>query len=282
MKIGAHISTAGGVHNIFQRAEEIEAEAIQMFISGRTNWRAPVVKEESLDKFYKIKSNNDIPLFFHGIYLINLATQDSEHLEKSKDSLRNYMDWAGKLGVIGTIFHLGSHKGVGFDEMKDQICRAMVEVLDSSDNDAKLIIENSAGGCNTVGYRFSEIGSLLDRCDQHPRIAVCLDTCHLFSAGYDISTPDGCASVMDEFQKEIGLERLVAVHANDSKTPLQSGRDRHENIGDGYLGYDGFRSVMSHPAFSQVPVLLEVPGLQKEGPDLENVGRLKRIRDDVA
>ena len=106
--------------------------------------------------------------------------------------------------------------------MKDQICRAMVEVLDSSDNDAKLIIENSAGGGNTVGSRFSEIGSLLDRCDQHPRIAVCLDTCHLFSAGYDISTPDGCASVMDEFQKEIGLERLVAVHANDSKTPLLS------------------------------------------------------------
>ena len=222
MKIGAHISTAGGVHNIFQRAEEIEAEAVQMFISGRTNWRAPVFKEESLSAFYEIKSTNDTPLFFHGIYLINLATQDPEHLEKSKESLRNYMDWAGKLGVTGTIFHLGSHKGVGFNEMQDQICRAMVEVLDSSDNNAKLIIENSAGGGNTVGSRFSEIGSILDHCGKHPRIAVCLDTCHLFSVGYDISTPAGCATVMEEFEKEIGLERLIAVHANDSKTPFKS------------------------------------------------------------
>ncbi len=282
MKIGAHISSAGGINNIFDRAEEIEAEAIQMFISGRTNWRDPVVKEEALVKYQKIKNSSKIPLFFHGIYLINLATQDSSHLEKSKSSLANYTKWAGKLGVSGTIFHLGSHKGVGFQAMEKQICSALVEVLEESDTDTKLIIENSAGGGNTIGSSFAEIGSIINHCGKHSRIGVCLDTCHLFAAGYDISTRKGCELVMEEFEKEVGIERLLAVHANDSKTPLGSGRDRHENIGDGYLGYDGFKAIMSHPAFSQVPFLLEVPGLQKEGPDLENILRLKRIRDEVA
>ena len=168
-----------------------------------------------------------------------------------------------------------------FDAVKDQICRVMLEVLESADNDSMLLIENNAGQGNGIGSTFAEVGELIRGCDHHPRIGVCLDTCHAFAMGYEITTREGCELAMAEFDREIGFDRLRAVHANDSKMPLGGVRDRHENIGDGHMGLDGFRNILGHAAFRDAPLLLEVPGIEGGGPDEENVNRLKRIREEV-
>lgn len=281
MRIGAHVSSAGGPANAFPKAAEIGAEALQVFISAPQQWRLPALKDEQVDAFLERKEAAGIPVFFHGIYLMNFASQDPGILEKSVASLTSYLQWADRLGVVGTVFHVGSHLGAGFDAMLPQMCRLLRECLEGAPNDTLLILENSAGQGNCCGKDWAELGALVRGLDNDPRVAVCIDTCHAFAMGHDLATPEGCELAMTEFDHEIGLDRLVAVHANDSKMPLGGVRDRHENIGDGQIGYDGFRTIMAHPAFADVPFLLEVPGIDGKGPDAENIARLKRLRDEV-
>lgn len=266
---------------MFERAQEMGAEALQIFISAPQQWKPPVLTDEDVVAFKADLDANPMPVFFHGVYLVNLAADDDVLGNRSTGSLKQYLKKCGEMGVRGTIFHVGSHKGAGFEGTVDRICKRMGEALDYADNDAFLIMENNAGQGGGIGCTFAELGALVRGMGSHPRIRVCMDTCHAFAMGYDIATKDGCEKAMDEFDREIGLERLVAVHANDSKMPLGGVRDRHENIGDGHIGYDGFRTIMSHPAFADVPFLLEVPGIDGNGPDKENIDRLKKLRAEV-
>jgi len=282
MHIGAHISSAGGIHKVFERADAIGAEAIQIFPSAPQQWKAPVISDEQAGLFREGLQASGKPAFFHGVYLVNLGSSDEALLERSVTSLSAYLDWAGKLGVRGTIFHVGSHLGRGWDdELVAQVCGLMRRVLDAAPNDSLLVIENNAGQGNCVGATFEEIGAIIRGLDSDKRVAVCLDTCHALAMGYDIATTKGCDAAMKTFDKEIGLERLVAVHANDSKMPLGGTRDRHENIGDGHIGLEGFACVMRHKAFRDVPFFLEVPGFDGKGPDIENVMRLKALRAGI-
>lgn len=281
MRIGAHVSSAGGPQNAFPRAAEIGAEAVQLFISAPQQWRLPNLKDEQVAAFKEAHQAAGIPAFFHGVYLMNFASQDPAILEKSVASLTSYLQWADKLGVVGTIFHVGSHLGAGFEPMLEQMCRLLRQCLEAAQNESLMILENSAGQGNCVGKDFAELGALVRGLDNDPRVAICVDTCHAFAMGYDIRTREGCEMAFEELDREVGLDRLVAVHANDSKMPLGGVRDRHENIGDGHIGYEGFRAFMSHPAVRDVPFLLEVPGLDNKGPDEENVMRLKRIREEL-
>jgi deoxyribonuclease IV len=282
MRIGAHVSSAGGPQNAFWRAQEIEAEAVQVFLSAPQQWRAPSLSDEQVSDFQTGRIESGMPVFFHGVYLVNLGSQDEAILQKSVDSLTQYLIWTDRLGGDGTIFHMGSHLGLGFEAVLPQICRLIGEVLEAAPGTASLILENNAGQGNCVGRTFKEIGDVIRGVDGDPRLKVCIDTCHAFAMGYDLATREGCELAMEEFDREIGFDRLAAVHANDSKMPLGGVRDRHENIGDGHIGYDGFRTILSHRAFKDVSFLLEVPGIEgKGGPDLENVNRLKRIRNDV-
>ena len=281
MRIGAHIRTSGGMEKTFERAAAIGAEAVQLFISAPQQWKPPAISEEQVAAFRTAHDEAGLPAFLHGVYLINLASDDPALLGRSVGSLKQYLNWGDTLGVTGTIFHVGSHKGAGFDAVVEQVCRLMREALDFASNDQLLIMENNAGQGGGVGSRFAELGAILRGLHNDPRVPVCLDTCHAFAMGYDIASREGCELAMAEFDREIGLDRLVAVHANDSKMPLGGVRDRHENIGDGHIGLDGFRTIMSHPAFADVPFLLEVPGIDREGPDVENIQRLKRLRDEV-
>lgn len=258
------------------------AEAIQLFITAPQQWRAPNISDEQVEAFRAARDEMSVPVFFHGVYLINFGSADSAILDKSVASLAAYLRWADTLGVKGTIFHVGSHLGAGFEAVLPQMCARMRRALDEAGNESWLILENNAGQGNCCGRSFPELGALIRGLDGDARVRVCLDTCHAYAMGYDIATAEGCAAAMDEFDREIGLDRLVAVHANDSKMPLGGIRDRHENIGDGYIGYDGFKTIMRHPAFGGIPFLLEVPGLDKKGPDAENIARLKRLRDEVA
>ena len=173
------------------------------------------------------------------------------------------MNAASQLGAKGVIFHSGSHKGVGFDAVFDQVTDALCRVLDECPSDVWLTIENSAGMGAHIGASFGEIGRIIQAVDS-PQVKVCLDTEHTFAAGYDLGHPDRIEEVLEEFDKEIGLSRLVVVHANDAKVGLGSGIDRHENIGEGHMGLDGFEVIMGHPVFRDIPFILEVPGFEKK------------------
>ena len=277
MKIGAHMSTAGGVDTAIDRAVEMGAEAVQLFASSPRAWAFKPLKEDAVIAFREKSERTGVaPTFLHASYLVNVGgSQDL--LGKSINSLVDHLGAASQIGAAGVIFHGGSHKGVGFDGVLPQATDALRQVLDRTPDDVWLIIENAAGMGNHIGVSFKEIGRLMDAVDS-PRMMTCLDTQHAFAAGYDIAHAEGIDAAMDEFDREIGLSRLVAVHANDSKMELGAGVDRHENVGDGTMGTEGFEVIMGHPAFRDVPFILEVPGIEDHGPDKENVDRLKAIR----
>jgi len=283
MRIGAHVSSAGGHHLVFERGRAIGAEAVQLFISAPLQWKSPACTEEQIAAFNAARSASGLPAFFHGVYLMNFGSPDEAMLERSKASLKAYLHFAGQMGVTGTIFHVGSHLGASFGEgMATKIGAMLRECLDDEpDNPSLLILENNAGQGNCIGGKFGELGQLIRAMDNHPRAAVCMDTCHAYAMGYDLATEQGCNAAMEEFDAEIGFGRLAVVHANDTKQPLGTFRDRHENIGVGHIGLEGFRCFMGHAAFRDVPFLLEVPGFDGSGPDAKNVQRLKKLRKEL-
>jgi len=281
MKIGAHVKTAGGVDKAIGRAEEIGAETIQIFSGAPQAWRRKEYRPEEVEAYRARVAETGIePAFLHGVYLVNLATDNRENLAKSLDALVHDMNVCHLLGASGVIFHLGSHRGAGYDQVFRQVVESVRRVVEATPEDTWLILENSAGMGGSVGSKFEELGRII-REAASPRVKVCLDTQHMFAAGYDVKTKDGLEAAMSEFDAEVGLGTLVAVHANDSKCPLAGGVDRHENIGEGHIGLDGLQNVMSHPAFRDAPFLLEVPGFDHQGPDRRNVEILKGLREEA-
>ena len=281
MKVGAHVSTAGGLDKAIDRAQEMSAETIQMFVSSPRGWAFRPIPPAVTTAFLEKAERTGIgPIFLHGIYLVSLGAPTEENLDKSVQALINYMQVAGEIGAAGVIFHTGSHRGAGFQGVFDQAVKAMNQVLEASPANVWLAIENSAGMGDHICSKFQEIGQILKALDS-PQVKVCLDTQHLFAAGYEVTEKAGLERVMEEFDREIGLSNLVAVHANDSKTPFASAVDRHENIGQGHMGLEGFRVIMGHPAFRDVPFLLEVPGDDGNGPDKANLDILKSLREEV-
>ena len=280
MKLGAHVSTSGGLSKAIERAEEIGAEAIQIFASSPRMWRFVEPKPEEIKLFKNLSSEKNIdPCYIHGSYLVNIGG-DPSLLDKSIASLTNNMHVAGEIGAQGVIFHGGSHKGKGFENILDQAVECLNQVLANSPDHVFLCIENSAGMGSHIGSSFEEIARIIDAVNR-PNLKVCLDTEHLFAAGYNIVNPVDLEIIMDEFNTKIGIDKLVAVHANDSKVEFGSGIDRHENIGKGHIGIDGFQAIMSDPSFQDVPFFLEVPGFESNGPDKKNLDILKNIRRNV-
>ena len=277
MKLGAHVSTSGGLSKAIDRAQDMGAETAQLFASSPRSWAfKPPTAEEVAVYRNKAEARDISPVFLHGSYLVNIGGA-AELVEKSVDSLVEQMGVAGQIGAAGLIFHGGSHKGAGFDAILDQATKAMTEVLSNTPQEVWLIIENSAGMGAHVGASFAEIGRMIKAVD-NPRVMVCLDTQHALAAGYNVVDPRGLETAMEEFDSQIGLSRLAVVHANDSKMEIGSGVDRHENIGEGHVGTAGFETIMNHPSFRDIPFILEVPGFDKKGPDKRNLDRLKDIR----
>ena len=285
MKLGAHVSTAGGLDKAIDRGLEIGCEAIQIFGSSPQTWAYKRAPEEQTHAFReKAKGAGIAPVFFHAIYLINLGTPNPEMLEKGIGSLTNYMKLAAEVEAGGIIFHPGSHKGAGYEGIFSQTVSSIERVLRDSPEGPALTLENMAGMGQHIGARFEELGRIIGAVDPslRGRLKVCLDTQHSFAAGYDFTTKEGLDAALAEFDETIGLENLVAVHANDSKCALGEGIDRHENIGQGHMGLAAFENVISNPAFRDVPFFLEVPGFADSGPDKENLDILKGMRSQVA
>ena len=281
MLIGAHVSAAGGVEKSVKRALDIDAECIQIFASSPRTWKFKPIAGENASKFRAAASEASLgPTVLHASYLVAIGSSDPALVERSVQSLINHLQASEQLGALGLIFHPASHKGRGYDAIFDQFVSNVQAVLEAAPGESLLMLETSAGSGDHVGSKFEELGKLIKAVDS-PRVAVCLDTQHVWAAGYNIVDKDGLDATMDEFDRDIGLELLRSVHANDSMRELGSSVDRHDNIGDGQIGEAGFVNVMSHPAFQDVPFYLEVPGVDKSGPDRPNVEALKRIRASV-
>ncbi|MEX2031592.1 MAG: deoxyribonuclease IV [Dehalococcoidia bacterium] len=291
MQIGGHVSAAGGLYRAIERGVEREMEAIQIFVSAPQTWRATKHSAEDIARFRDAYAASGIgEVWIHNIYLANLATDTSENteqLEKSVGSVVNAMRIAEAVGAQGVVLHTGSHRGRGMEAVEEQVVATIKRILDEAPGEAVLALETMAGQGGAIGTRFEDLG-LLIREVKSPRLKTCLDTAHSFAAGYAIHTPEGLDAAMQEFDQHIGVDLLAVVHANDSKIPLGGLRDRHENIGDGEIETSGFETIMAHPAFQGRAFLLEVPGIATEahpkgdGPDIENVNRLKAIRDALA
>ena len=281
MLIGAHVSAAGGVEKSIKRAQDIGAECIQIFASSPRTWKFRPIPEKNASKFRAAASEASIgPTVLHASYLVAIASSDPALVERSVQSLINHLRASEQLGALGLIFHPASHKGRGFEAVFNQFVTNVNTVLEEVPGESLLMLETSAGSGDHIGSRFEELGKLIKAID-NPRVAVCLDTQHVWAAGYDIVEKDAFDATMDEFDRDIGFDLLRTVHANDSKRELGSSVDRHDNIGEGLIGETGFANVMSHPAFKDLPFYLEVPGFDKSGPDKPNVEALKRIRASV-
>ncbi len=282
MQIGAHVSASGGLPRAVDRAAGIGAEAIQLFVSAPQMWSFKDPPEEAVQAYRSAAAEAGVgSTWLHGVYLTNLGTEDPDKLEKGVHSLVNYMRTAHRLGASGVIFHPGSHKGVGLDGVFSQAIGAIGVVLEHSPEGPWLCLENSAGAGNSIGRNLEELALLIKGVGSD-RVRVCLDTCHLFAAGYDIRTTEGLDRLFDEVDRTIGAANLVVIHANDSKKPLGSRLDRHENIGEGHIGEKGWEAILTYPRLQDLPFLLEVPGYDGQGPDARNVATMKRLAGRAA
>jgi deoxyribonuclease-4 len=276
--LGAHVESRGGLHLAFPRAEAMGAKAIQVHPTPPNYWGSPKLDEERIARFKAAADEaGDPPFYFHAVYLINLAGDDAVLRQRSESTLTGYLRAADELGIDGVIFHTGSHKGAGFEASLPTIIGHLKRVIERADPQrALLLIENNAGMGGCVGARFEEIRTMLDEVAD-PRVRACFDTCHAFASGYDERTPESASATVDEWDRVVGLQNLVAVHCNDSQTGLGSNRDRHANIGKGEIGETGFRALLHDPRLADKPFILEVPGFDGKGPDAANLEVLRRL-----
>ncbi|MSP22004.1 MAG: deoxyribonuclease IV [Dehalococcoidia bacterium] len=285
LQVGAHVSSSGGLWKAVDRAVAIEAEALQIFPSAPQNWRPTNHTPEAYLKFREAHAAAGLgEVWAHCIYLVNLATESEEQLEKSVAAVVNALTVAERAGARGVVLHTGSHKGAGLESALSQVASAIERIFEGAPGDTVLALENAAGHGGTIGRDFPELGTVL-RAVSNQRLQVCVDTCHAFAGGYNLATPDGVQAMLEEFDREVGLHNLAVWHLNDSKMGLGDQRDRHANIGEGHIGTEGFRvwldAIRRVPQITANAMLLEVPGFGDDGPDLENVRRMKAIRAEV-
>ncbi len=275
---GAHVSSSGGIHTTLDRAEAMGADAVQLFTQSPRMWRPTNHDPANLERFKQRRSEIGIApggVVAHALYLVNLAAPDDEIHEKSRAALRNTMEVARAIEADGVVFHVGSHLGAGMEIGMERCVPALKETLELCNETTWLLMEDSAGAGGTIGRSLEELAALFDACGGHERLGICLDTCHLYVSGVDVTDRGVLDDLLADLDARIGLDRLRAVHVNDAAAPLGSNRDRHANIDEGLLG-EQLGVFLSHPKLQGLPAFLEVPGPDKHGPD---ANELKKVRD---
>ena len=286
MRIGGHVG--GGLKGSVEQARAIGAETIQIFAGSPQTWRAPAHADADVAAFREGVGTHDIgPVFLHGVYVTNLASPKPSTFHMSITAVAGHLDWANRLGAEGLIIHPGSAGSDPLEEALERVVKGVGRVLEQVNGSAMLLLECCAGQGATIGRRFAELEYVMRALDDDPRLGWVLDTCHAFNAGYALHTAEGLQAMVDEIETTVGFARLRAVHANDSKTALGAQVDRHANIGEGHIGLGAFGRFLQHPAFADVPMILEVPGEDRKGPDRANINRLRelagrpRLEDDA-
>lgn len=263
-RLGAHLSIGGGLPRAVDRAKASRCDALQIFTKSAGQWRARRLPAEEIALFRRRVEETGIqPVVAHNSYLINLAAAAPALRAQSIDALREELDRADALGLAGLVMHPGSYTTGTEDDGLRRIAEGLAQLLGERPRvKTRILLEHTAGQGTNLGHRFEHIASILERLDGSPRVGVCLDTCHLLAAGYDLCPPEGYASTFDDLDRIIGLDRIAVFHLNDSKKPCGSRVDRHEHIGKGCLGLEPFRMLLNDPRFDHLPMLLETPKLE--------------------
>jgi deoxyribonuclease-4 len=275
--VGAHVSTAGGIHTAIDRAVERGAESVQIFTQSPRAWRPTNHPAENLERFKEARDEAGIgAVVCHAVYLINLAAVDKEVRKKSHAALLQTVDVARAIDADGVVLHVGSHMGAGFEAGLKKAVPALEEALAACDGRTWLLLENSAGAGGTIGRSLDELAALFDRLGHHPRLGLCLDSCHLWVSGVDATDPATFAATLEDVDERMGLDRLRCLHVNDAAAELGSNRDRHANVLDGTMG-EGLGAFLADPRVQGLPAILETPGPDGHGPDAAEVQRLKEL-----
>ncbi len=274
MLFGAHCP--GGVKKALDNGAAMGAEAVQLFVQSPRTWRFPNHDPADLDAFRSKREELGVPVLVHAVYLINLAAPDDAIYTKSVDTMSSTVDTACAIDAEAVVLHLGSHLGAGFETGLERLVPALEQVLDRCNDRTWVLMENSAGAGGTIGRSLDELAAVFDALGRHERLGICLDSCHLFVSGVDVTDAPTWDALLDDLDRRIGLDRLRALHANDAKAPLGSNRDRHDNIGEGLIG-DGLGVFLANPKLQGLPVVLEVPGADGKGPNADEIRKLREL-----
>jgi deoxyribonuclease-4 len=264
--IGAHVSAAGGVENVPERAHEIGAKAFALFTKNQRRWEGPPLTKENIKGFKK--SCQDLgysmgQVMPHDSYLINLGHPEEQQLQKSRNAFLDEIQRCQQLGIKLLNFHPGNHLDkISVEECLDRNAESLNWALEKT-NGVTAVIENTAGQGTSVGYKFEYLARIIDGVDDKSRVGVCIDTCHAFAAGYDLSTEKGYHKMWNQFEELIGFEYLKGMHLNDSKKECGSRVDRHDNIGEGKIGIKGFELLMKDERLNDIPMILETPNTER-------------------
>src|SRR5215212_10156623 len=262
MEIGAHVSCAGGIDSAIDRGMAIGADCVQLFTQSPRMWRPTNHDPAAFERFREKRREHGIGgVACHALYLCNVAAPNDEVYKKSVATMITTVEVACAIGADAVIFHGGSHLGAGLDAGLKRVVPALRRILKRCDGDTWLLMENSAGAGGTIGRSLDELATLLDALDGHPRLGICLDSCHLFASGYDVTNEGVVDGLVDEIRETIGLDRLRCLH-----------------VIDGLMG-EGMGAFLAHPAFQDLPAYLEVPGKDKHGPDAEEVRKLRELHE---
>lgn len=281
--LGSHTSVSGGIHKAFERASSIGATTMQVFVKNASQWYGKPCTEEDVSKYREAEGQTTIhPVIAHAAYLINLCAANPAIRKKSREGFLDELRRCEMLGIKALVVHPGAHVGAGEDEGIKCIAESLNVMHEQTKGFRTLsALETTAGQGTTLGYRFEHLRRIIDLVDDKNRVAVCIDTCHLFAAGYPVHTKEGWDTTIKEFDQIVGLGRLVAVHVNDSMKPFDSKRDRHEHIGKGVMGLEGFRAMMNDVRLVNIPKILETDKSEDLHEDAENMRVLKSLTDET-
>ena len=260
MLFGAHVSSAGGISKAIDRAAELGCDAVQVFTQSPRMWRPTEHSEEELERFRTRREEVGLAsVVCHALYLVNLAASDREIHKKSVAAMRASLETAAAIGAEGVVFHVGSHLGAGISRGLKRAVPPLRRLLELTDERLWLVLENSAGAGGTMGRSVEELAAIFDALDGHPRLGICIDSCHWWVSGVDVTDRAVLDAALDELDDSIGLDRLRCLHVNDADAALGSNRDRHTTLRKGQIG-DGMATFLTHPAFQDVPAILETAG----------------------
>jgi len=272
---GAHVSSAGGISKAIDRAEELRCQAVQVFTQSPRMWKPTAHTEEQTERFRARRADAGIEsVVCHALYLVNLASPDREIHAKSVAAMRATLETAAAIDADGVVFHVGSHLGAGLEEGLALVVPALRGLLELTNDRLWLVLENSAGAGGTIGRSVEELATIVDRLDRHPRLGVCLDSCHWWVSGVHVTDRVALDSAVGELDERIGLDRLRCLHVNDAEVGLGSNRDRHTTLGKGTIG-NGMATFLGHPAFQGLPAILETP--DADGSYADELRLLRRL-----
>ncbi len=279
LRLGAHMSVAGGLEKAFERAAQVESDAVQIFTSNQRQWKGREVTDEMVAAFTAAQGETDIkPVVSHNSYLVNLASPKDDLWEKSINGQIQELERCEKLGIPFVVAHPGAHTGSGREAGIERIVQALDRIHgDLPGYEVVTLLETTAGQGTTIGGQFEDLAAIISQVKEPERVGVCLDTCHIFVAGYDIRDPESYAETMGQFDEHVGIEWLKAMHFNDSKGELGSNRDRHDYIGQGEIGAEGFRSFMNDERLDGLPALLETDKSEDLHEDREAIELLRSL-----